>query len=150
MNIQNNSTDLKDIFSQSYHRNVLSPSLPQNNSHSEVSLLENNFHKPIEDSFVPSKEYTKIIELQDQIKGGFKDVNSFVVISEKLHKEGILNNDDMIAVDFLAKESPKPDFDEFNKIMQNDYLSLEMKGLISRLVQKLEMIDYLSKGAMSA
>lgn len=149
MDIQNNFSGLKDVFSSRYTQNTSSVA-PADDFTKTPSVANEIKKRDIEDKFTPSAEYSKILQTQDVVKGGLKDVDSFLSMAQTLKKENILNSDDMIAADFLAQKSPKLDFDEFNKMMRNDNLSMEMKGLISELVQKLEMIDYLSKGAMAA
>lgn len=149
MDIQNNFSGLKDVFSSRYTQNVSSSS-SIDDSIKSPSVADEIKKRDIQDSFTPSMEYSKILETKNVVKGGLKDVNSFISMAQTLKKENVLNSDDMMAVDFLAQKSPKLDFDEFNKIVRNDNLSMEMRGLISQLVQKLEMIDYLSKGAMVA
>ncbi|PAF53322.1 hypothetical protein BKH42_06815, partial [Helicobacter sp. 13S00482-2] len=139
-------TSIQDIFHHRYKESI-SPIIPLDKP------IEGNLAtfeiKDIQDGFTPSLEYSKILAAKDIVNGGLKDVDSFVSMARRLKQENILNADDMIAVDFLAKQSPKLNFDEFNKIIKNDYLSMEMKGLITTLVQKLEMIDYLSNGSMA-
>lgn len=149
MDIQNNHSSLRDIFSSRYRQNILpSPSVANNiEKNSSDGIVNDRMPK---DVFSPSEEYAHIVAIKDQVRGGLKDLNSFVSMAQVLKNENIINNNDMIAVDFLAKESPKLSFDEFNKIIRNDRLSMEMKGLISRLVQKLEMIDYVAQGSMAA
>ncbi|MDO7253615.1 hypothetical protein [Helicobacter cappadocius] len=148
MDIQNNFSGLRDIFQGRYSTNISSSAPVNESKHS--SIADELQNRDIKDSFTPSLEYSKILDAKDIVKGGLKDVDSFISMTQTLKKENILNSDDMIAVDFLAKESPKLDFDAFNKIIKNDNLSMEMKGLITTLVQKIEMIDYLSGGVMAA
>ncbi|PAF42487.1 hypothetical protein [Helicobacter sp. 11S02596-1] len=165
-NHTNHASSLKDIFSSRYRQDItpdVSPNLTADiasnvgksgpvggdkidkNSSSHLGRIKN-----IHDEFLPSQEYTRIQNIKDQVAGGFKNVDSFISMAQTLKNENVISNNDMIAVDFLAKESPKLSFDAFNRIIRNDNLSMEMKGLISQLVQKLQMIDYLSKGALVA
>lgn len=147
-----NTSHLKDLFSNRFH------SLPTDLS--KISHVQNDFSssdsneriktKEIKDEFIPSKEYKHISELKSQVSDGFKDVDSFIAMAQNLKKENILDDNDMVALNYLSKQSSMISFDEFNKIMRNDELDMKMKGLINQLVQKLQMIDYINNGAMSA
>ncbi|MBR2495545.1 hypothetical protein [Helicobacter sp.] len=55
-----------------------------------------------------------------------------------------------MAVDFLSAKAPHISFQDFNAMIKNDNLSREMRSLISQLIQKLHMVNYISGGLMSA
>ncbi len=103
-----------------------------------------------QDVFVKSEYLQKIESLGDSIQGGFRDAESFVSMANILHGENILNNQDLIAANYLAKTSKDINFESFNKVLKNENLSMEMKGLISQLMNKLYNINYVHAGLMMA
>ena len=54
------------------------------------------------------------------------------------------------AANYVAKVSDEISFDAFNKILKNESLSMEMRGLINQLVNKLYNINYIHTGLMMA
>ena len=103
-----------------------------------------------QDVFVKSEYLQKIESLGDSIQGGFKDADAFMNMANVLRGESILNSQDMIAAGYVAKNSEDINFDSFNKLLQNENLSTEMRGLISQLVNKLYNINYVHAGLMMA
>lgn len=108
-----------------------------------------SLHK-IEDTFTPSKELSAAMNAKSYVKNGLADVDSFKLMARQLQADGVLNRDDMMAVDFLSAKSPNISLQDFDAMIKNDNLSREMRGLISQLVQKLHMVNYISGGLMSA
>lgn len=108
-----------------------------------------SLHK-IEDTFTPSKELSAAMNAKSYVKHGLADVDSFKLMARQLQADGVLNRDDMMAVDFLSAKSPNISLQDFDAMIKNDNLSREMRGLISQLVQKLHMVNYISGGLMSA
>lgn len=108
-----------------------------------------SLHK-IKDTFTPSKELSAAMNAKSYVKHGLADVDSFKLMARQLQADGVLNRDDMMAVDFLSAKSPNISLQDFDAMIKNDSLSREMRGLISQLVQKLHMVNYISGGLMSA
>lgn len=108
-----------------------------------------SLHK-IKDTFTPSKELNAAMNAKIYVKHGLADVDSFKQMARQLQADGVLNRDDMMAVDFLSAKSPNISLQDFDAMIKNDNLSREMRGLISQLVQKLHMVNYISGGLMSA
>lgn len=108
-----------------------------------------SLHK-IKDTFTPSKELSAAMNAKSYVKHGLADVDSFKQMARQLQADGVLNRDDMMAVDFLSAKSPNISLQDFDAMIKNDNLSREMRGLISQLVQKLHMVNYISGGLMSA
>lgn len=103
-----------------------------------------------QDVFVKSDYLQKIEGLGELIQGGFRDASSFVEMVNTLQGESILNSQDVIAAGYVARTSDEINFDSFNKILQNESLSMEMRGLVSQLINKLYNINYVHAGAMMA
>lgn len=103
-----------------------------------------------QDTFVKSEFLQKIENLGDSIQGGFRDATSFITMANILQGENILNNQDVLAANYVAKVSDEISFDAFNKILKNESLSMEMRGLINQLVNKLYNINYIHTGLMMA
>lgn len=103
-----------------------------------------------QDVFVKSEYLQKIEGLGDAIQGGFKDASSFMAMANILRGENILNSQDLIAANYIAKTSPDINFEAFNKLLRNESLSMEMRGLINQLVNKLYNINYVHAGLMMA
>lgn len=96
-----------------------------------------------EDTFTKS-DYVKNIESLDiDIKDGFEDAQSFLSMANHLKSKNILNTNDLMAANFLAKASPTMSFDAFNKVLENNRLSDEMRSLTSQLINKLHTINYI-------
>lgn len=108
-----------------------------------------SLHK-IQDTFTPSKELSAAMNAKAYVKNGLADVDSFKSMAKQLQADGVLNRDDMMAVDFLSAKAPHISFQDFDAMIKNDNLSREMRSLISQLVQKLHMVNYISGGLMSA
>ena len=104
----------------------------------------------IQDTFTPSKELSAAMNAKAYVKNGLADVESFKSMAKQLQADGVLNRDDMMAVDFLSAKAPHISFQDFDAMIKNDNLSREMRSLISQLVQKLHMVNYISGGLMSA
>lgn len=108
-----------------------------------------SLHK-IQDTFTPSKELSAAMNAKAYVKNGLADVESFKSMAKQLQADGVLNRDDMMAVDFLSAKAPHISFQDFDAMIKNDNLSREMRSLISQLVQKLHMVNYISGGLTSA
>lgn len=117
------------------------------NSYIPITAGENYLPQ---DVFVKSEYLQKIEGLGDSIQGGFKDASSFMAMANVLRGENILNSQDLIAAGYIAKTSEDINFEAFNKLLRNEQLSMEMKGLISQLVNKLYNINYVHAGIMMA
>ncbi len=104
----------------------------------------------IQDTFTPSKELSAAMSAKAYVKNGLADVDSFKSMAKQLQADGVLNRDDMMAVDFLSAKSPNISLKDFDAMIKNDNLSREMRSLISQLVQKLHMVNYISGGLMNA
>lgn len=114
-----------------------------------ISISSDESYLP-QDVFVKSEYLQKIEGLGDSIQGGFKDASSFMAMANILRGENILNSQDLIAAGYIAKTSDDINFEAFNRILRNEQLSMEMKGLISQLVNKLYNINYVHAGSMMA
>ncbi|PAF48161.1 hypothetical protein BKH46_02315 [Helicobacter sp. 12S02634-8] len=149
MEISKTPINLQSAFSQNItpKPSFIFDTLPSDDTstHPSLQALGN-----IQDVFSPSREYLQILEIKDKAKGGLKDTDTFMSMAQMLKDENIIDSDMMMAADFLASHSPKLSLDAFNQIAQTDRLSLEMRGLISELIQKLAVIDYASKGGIVA
>ncbi len=155
---QTNNQTLSELFSNRY--NVpQTPQIEQNSTIkpiNEVSFDDNGTSQKssslsrIEDTFTPSDELSAAMNAKSYVINGLADINSFRAMANQLQTDGILNRDDMMAVDFLATKSPNISLKDFDSVIRNENLSQEMRGLISQLVQKLHMMNYLSGGAMGA
>lgn len=155
---------VKEDFSMQSFLNALAPNtqaseLARAQGVSGVKGLDENLgsaqdpydslHK-IKDTFTPSKELSAAMNAKSYVKHGLADVDSFKLMARQLQADGVLNRDDMMAVDFLSAKSPNISLQDFDAMIKNDNLSREMRGLISQLVQKLHMVNYISGGLMSA
>lgn len=118
-----------------------------NNRYIPTHADEDYLHQ---DTFVKSDYLQRIESLGDSIQGGFRDASTFMSMANMLHTENILNNEDLIAANYVAKTSDEINFDSFNKILRNDSLSMEMRGLIGQLLNKLYNINYIHAGLMMA
>ncbi|PAF44353.1 hypothetical protein [Helicobacter sp. 11S02629-2] len=109
-------------------------------------------HVPLDsipqDVFVKSKYTQKIEKLGNDIKGGLNDMTSFQALANRLQREDILNSGDMIAVKFLSSHSPTSKLEDFDKVLRNENLSVEMRSLIATLINKLHTINYLHSGLL--
>lgn len=114
-----------------------------------ISISSDENYLP-QDVFVKSEYLQKIEGLGDSIQGGFKDASSFMAMANVLRGENILNSQDLIAAGYIAKTSDDINFETFNKLLRNEQLSMEMKGLISQLMNKLYNINYIHAGIMMA
>ena len=103
-----------------------------------------------QDVFVKSEHLQRLERLGDYIRGGFTDAASFMSMANMLHGENILNSQDLIAARYLARTSDDINFESFNKILKNESLSMEMRGLINQLINKLYNINYIHAGVMMA
>lgn len=118
--------------------------VPVSSEDSYVSLSR------IQDVFTPSKELSAAMNAKSYVQDGFADVDKFKSMAKQLQSDGVLNHDDMMAVDFLSAKSPNISFKDFDAMIRNDNLSREMRTLIAQLVQKLHMVNYVSGGIMNA
>ncbi|PAF50404.1 hypothetical protein BKH43_04750 [Helicobacter sp. 13S00401-1] len=109
-------------------------------------------HIPLEhfpqDVFVKSQYTQKIEGLGNDIKGGLNDMTSFQALANRLQREDILNSHDMIAVKFLSMHSPTSKLEDFDRVLRNENLSVEMRSLIATLINKLHTINYLHSGLL--
>lgn len=103
-----------------------------------------------QDVFVKSDYLQRIESLGELIQGGFRDANAFMSMVNTLRAENILNSQDVIAANYVARTSDEINFESFNKILKNESLSMEMRGLISQLINKLYNINYVHAGIMMA
>ncbi len=110
------------------------------------SLQYTDITKRIEDKFSPSQELKKAKEIGGELEGGFKDKTSFENLAKTLKREGLINSNEKVAMDYLKNNSSKLSFDEFEKIAANDNHSKEMKGLIDSVVNKMRFIDSVNGG----
>lgn len=117
------------------------------NSYIPVNPVEGYIHQ---DVFVKSEYLQKLESLGDYIQGGFRDAQSFMNMANALQGESILNSQDLIAANYVSRVSDDISFDSFNKIIQNENLSMEMRGLITQLVNKLYNINYVHAGLLMA
>ncbi|PAF50810.1 hypothetical protein [Helicobacter sp. 13S00477-4] len=150
MQINNHQDGLKDIFSSLYHQNILSKGfVAKTTPVLDDSLYDDLNTVDIKDIFVLTDDYSHMVDVRDKIAGGLKDARSFLAMAKMLKDKNIINNNDMIAIDFLTKESAKLDFEVFESISKNNQLSLEMRDLISKVTQKLEVIDGINGNIMN-
>ncbi|MWV62791.1 hypothetical protein DCO58_02310 [Helicobacter saguini] len=103
-----------------------------------------------QDVFVKSEYLQKIESLGDSLQGSFRDAESFMNMATILQGENILNSQDVIAAGYVARVSDEINFDSFNQILQNENLSMEMRGLINQLVNKLYNINYVNAGILAS
>lgn len=155
INSLDNKAQLANLFNERYSENkaitpngVVENGIVDKLSKTTLELPTDSNVKPIEDTLSFSPEFSAALQAKSYVNGGLADVNSFMAMAQQLQRDGILNKDEQIAVEFLAKESPRLDLNEFNAMIRNDNLSREMKGLISQLVQKLQMVNYIAGGIM--
>ena len=148
---KNNQENKAQEIAHSNAINALNPLNPLNqidtNSQNTITNLSTN-PKPINDSLSLSKEFDAALKAKDYVTNGMADVNAFKAMAQQLNINGILNKDDMLAVDFLAKKAPDISFQNFNAVLKNQNLSYEMHDLIAQLIHKLQMVNYLSNGTM--
>ncbi|TLD96565.1 hypothetical protein LS71_005755 [Helicobacter jaachi] len=120
-----------------------------NNKDKSVQSLQSfEITKRIEDRFSPSEELRKAREIGGELEGGFQDKTSFENLASTLRKEGLINSNEKVAMDYLKNNSQKLSFDEFDKIAANDNHSKEMKGLIDSVVNKMKFVDEVNGGIL--
>lgn len=117
-----------------------------NEDQSIRSLQSFDIARRIEDRFSPSQELQKAREIGGDLEGGFRDKNSFEKLSNTLRKEGLIDSNEKVAMDYLKNNSSKVSFDEFDRIAANDNHSKEMKGLIDSVVNKMKFVDSVNGG----
>ena len=117
-----------------------------NEDQSIRSLQSFDIARRIEDRFSPSQELQKAREIGGDLEGGFRDKNSFEKLSNTLRKEGLIDSNEKVAMDYLKNNSSKVCFDEFDRIAANDNHSKEMKGLIDSVVNKMKFVDSVNGG----
>ncbi|MGX2972501.1 hypothetical protein [Helicobacter sp. T3_23-1059] len=103
----------------------------------------------LEDTFTPSNELSAAMRAKSYFQNALIDADSFKSMAQRLHNDGVLSADEMIAVDFLSEKSPNISLKDFDAMIKNDNLSREMRGLIAQLVQKIHLMNYLSGGALA-
>ncbi|RDU64992.1 hypothetical protein CQA53_07055 [Helicobacter didelphidarum] len=114
-----------------------------------IPTYESDNYLP-QDIFVKSEYLQKIESLGDSLQGAFRDANTFMEMANALRGQDILNNQDLIAASYVARTSEDINFDSFNQILRNENLSMEMRGLINQLVNKLYNINYVHAGVLMA
>lgn len=117
-----------------------------NKDKSIQSLQSVDITRRIEDRFSPSQELKKAREIGGDLEGGFRDKTSFENLSDTLRKEGLINSNEKVAMDYLKNHSSKVSFDEFDKIAANDDHSKEMQGLIDSVINKMKFVDNVNGG----
>lgn len=143
MLIDKNQNSLSQILSKRYHDQQIQTDnkIPHLEDTISTHLLS---HHKIQDTFSPSQDYKKIKEAEKYIKDALKDTPSFLALADKLQKENIISKQEKIAADFLAAKSPSLDFESFEATSRTQGINLEMQQAIRNLIQKLQMINYLS------
>ncbi|WP_104697231.1 MULTISPECIES: hypothetical protein [unclassified Helicobacter] len=145
MQIQNQNHSLSNILSKRYQENIF-----QTKNASELQELESqsNYIKlsnqNAQDYLDLSQDYKKIKQIRPYIKDALKDVPSFLALADKLKREALINQQEEVAMDFLAKKSPKLDFDSFEATRKQQGINPKMQQTIQSLMQKLQMITYLN------
>lgn len=120
-----------------------------NNKDNSVSSLQyRDISRRIEDKFSPSEELKKAREIGGELKGGFEDKTSFENLTSTLKREGLIDSNEAVAMDYLKNKSAKLSFDEFEKIASEDTHSKEMKGLIDSAVNKMRFVDNVNGGIL--
>ena len=119
-----------------------------NSDKSTQSLQYVDIARRMEDRFSPSEELKKAREIGGELEGGFNDKTSFENLSSTLRKQGLINSNEQVAMDYLKNRSSKLDFDEFSKIASNDNHSKEMKGLIDSVIKTMDFVDNVNGGVL--
>lgn len=110
------------------------------------SLQSVDITKRIEDKFSPSVEFRKAKEIGAELEGGFASKTSFENLSDTLRKEGLINNNEQSAMEYLKSNVSKISFDEFDRIASNDNHTKEMKGWLDSVIHKMKFIDSVNGG----
>lgn len=111
-----------------------------------LSLQPVDVNKRIEDKFSPSVELQKAKEIGGELEGGFNDKALFENLASTLKREGIINSNEKVAMNYLKNNSSKLSFDEFEKIAANDNHSKEMKGLLDSVIHKMKFVNEVNGG----
>lgn len=110
------------------------------------SLQSKNVAKHIEDKFLPSAELQKAKEIGDDFRAGFASKDSFEKLSNTLKKEGFIDENERVAMEYLKNNTSRLSFDEFERVASNDQHMREMKGWIDSVVHKMKYIDSVNGG----
>lgn len=147
---------LKD-FTSSVEQNPALDFVKQINQISQIEPNQATYEAPqgvqsisrLEDTLTLSDELSAAMRAKSYFKNALIDVDSFKAMAQQLHNDGVINRDEMIAVDFLSEKSPNISLKDFDTMIKNDNLSREMRGLIAQLVQKIHLMNYLSGGVLA-
>lgn len=110
------------------------------------SLQSIDIAKRIEDKFLPSVELQKAREIGDELRGGFMSKDSFEKLGNTLKKEGLINENERVAMEYLKGNVSKLSFDEFERVASDDQHTREMKGWMDSVVHKMKYIDSVNGG----
>lgn len=147
MQVASQDNSLSSILTQRYD-NSLAPIEPTTNAEAQPSTPHLDYK--IQDAFSPSQDYQKVQKAKDYIKGALKDSPSFLALADRLKRDDIITPQEKITMDFLAKKSKKMDFESFDALSKNPAINFEMRQAISKLTQKLQMINYLNGNLMAS
>lgn len=110
------------------------------------SLQSIDITRRIEDKFSPSIELQRAREIGDELRGGFASKASFEKLSNTLKKEGLINENEQVAMEYLKSNASKLSFDDFQRVASNDQHTREMRGWIDSVVHKMKYIDSVNGG----
>lgn len=126
---------IKNIISKIFHIKSL---LFKSSKNTSIDLLDT----PL-DSFSLSQTYQKIKQLS--IKENYlNDFKSFFAFTHQLKQEEIIDNQEKIALLFLARRSPVLNFDNFESILTQYRVSHKMQDLFQRSIHKIKMVSYIT------
>ncbi|CAM2816501.1 hypothetical protein [Helicobacter burdigaliensis] len=110
------------------------------------SLFSTNgtFFNPslIQDSFESSNELSKIQSFASSFDEEIKDLGSAKKLGEAMYDNGILNQQEKMGFDLLAKLNPTLDSNITNNLIQNSNLSSENAKLLSNVDKKIGAVRY--------
>lgn len=152
--VQNLLSSIYNVSNQPQHtaqsrdteQNIQGVDSIHNQDKTNRSLQSVDVIKRIEDKFSPSAELRKAKEIGGELRGGFGDKASFEKLSNTLKKEGLIDNNEQVAMEYLKNNVSKLSFDEFEKVASNDQHTREMKGWIDSVVHKMKYIDSVNGG----
>lgn len=100
------------------------------------------------DRFEPSLQLERALASKKALQSGFKNMASFMHMIEGLKRQSLLSSQDVATAHVLAQKSEGVNFAEFNEVMRDKSINIAMRGLISELLQKLKMINFVSNAGI--
>lgn len=145
------------VLNRAYNNNILEQTKLQqvekinreDYSRNSIDNILKNQEKIEIDRFEPSLQYINATASKEVLKDGFSDIESFISMAETLKKRSILSSQDVSTARILAQNSEGLQFSEFDKMIRDTNLNIQLRGLINQLVQKLKMVNFVSKANLA-